>query len=41
MKFAPGEVVLAFGNPLSSLPNSVTMGVISAVDRRILSSSNV
>ena len=41
IKFAPGEVVLAFGNPLSSLPNSVTMGVISAVDRRILSSSNV
>lgn len=32
---SPGGIVLAFGNPLSTLPNTVTMGVISAIDRSV------
>ena len=32
---APGDVVFAFGNPSLTLPNTVTMGIVSAVDRKI------
>ena len=36
----PGDIVLAFGNPYLSLPNTVTMGIVSAVDRKITTRSS-
>lgn len=36
----PGDIVLAFGNPYLSLPNTVTMGIVSAVDRKITTHSS-